>query len=66
MALLGASAASPLAALAQQPMPVIGYLVVAGDLFFTSQRAQIIALAARDAVPAIYIYRAFASRQAGW
>ena len=60
-ALLGASEASPLAALAQQPMPVIGYLVVAGDPFFTSQRAQIIALAARDAVPAIYIYRAFAA-----
>jgi len=34
-------------------------LVVAGDPFFTSQRAQIVALAARDAVPAIYIYREF-------
>jgi putative ABC transport system substrate-binding protein len=34
-------------------------LVVAGDPFFTSQRAQIIALAARHAVPAIYIYREF-------
>jgi putative ABC transport system substrate-binding protein len=34
-------------------------LIVAGDPFFTSQRAQIIALAARDAIPAIYIYREF-------
>jgi putative ABC transport system substrate-binding protein len=34
-------------------------LVVAGDPFFTSQRAQIVALAARHAVPAIYIYREF-------
>jgi putative ABC transport system substrate-binding protein len=36
-------------------------LVVAGDPFLTSQRAQIIALAARHAVPAIYIYREFAA-----
>jgi putative ABC transport system substrate-binding protein len=35
--------------------------VVAGDPFFTSQRDQIIALAARHAVPAIYIYREFAA-----
>jgi putative tryptophan/tyrosine transport system substrate-binding protein len=34
-------------------------LIVAGDPFFTSQRAQIIALAAREAIPAIYIYREF-------
>jgi putative ABC transport system substrate-binding protein len=34
-------------------------LVVAGDPFFTSQRAQIVALAARHSVPAIYIYREF-------
>jgi putative ABC transport system substrate-binding protein len=34
-------------------------LIVAGDPFFTSQRAQIVALAARDGVPAIYIYREF-------
>ncbi|HEX3523665.1 MAG TPA: ABC transporter substrate-binding protein [Stellaceae bacterium] len=36
-------------------------LVVAGDPFFTSQRAQIIALVARHAVPAIYVYREFAA-----
>jgi putative tryptophan/tyrosine transport system substrate-binding protein len=36
-------------------------LVVAGDPFFTSQRVQIIALADRHAVPAIYIYREFAA-----
>jgi putative ABC transport system substrate-binding protein len=45
-------------ALADLPAAV---LVVAGDPFFTSQRAQIIALAARYAVPAIYIYREFAA-----
>ena len=38
-----------------------GALVVAGDSLFTSRRNQIIALAARHAVPAIYIYREFAS-----
>jgi putative ABC transport system substrate-binding protein len=35
-------------------------LVVAGDAFFTSHRNEIVALAARHAVPAIYIYREFA------
>jgi putative ABC transport system substrate-binding protein len=34
-------------------------LVVSGDPLFTSQRAQIIELSARGAVPAIYIYREF-------
>jgi putative tryptophan/tyrosine transport system substrate-binding protein len=34
-------------------------LIVAGDPFFTSQRAQILALTARDAIPAVYIYREF-------
>jgi putative ABC transport system substrate-binding protein len=36
-----------------------GALVVAADPFFSSQREQIVALAARDGVPAIYEYREF-------
>jgi putative ABC transport system substrate-binding protein len=36
-----------------------GALVVAGDPFFTNQRAQIVALAARHAVPAIYNARLY-------
>ena len=36
-------------------------LVVAGDAFFTSHRNEIVALAARHAIPAIYIYREFAA-----
>jgi len=36
-------------------------LVVAGDPFFTSRRAQIVARAARHAVPAIYAWREFAA-----
>jgi putative ABC transport system substrate-binding protein len=36
-------------------------LVVAGDPFLTSRRAQIVALAARHAVPAIYAWREFAA-----
>jgi putative tryptophan/tyrosine transport system substrate-binding protein len=38
-----------------------GGLVVIGDAFFISQRAQIVALAARHAVPAIYGVREFAT-----
>jgi putative tryptophan/tyrosine transport system substrate-binding protein len=37
-----------------------GALVVSADTFFTNQRAQIVALAARHAVPAIYVWREFA------
>jgi putative ABC transport system substrate-binding protein len=36
-----------------------GGLVVSADTFLTSQRAQIVALAARHAVPAIYVVRFF-------
>jgi putative tryptophan/tyrosine transport system substrate-binding protein len=37
----------------------VSALVVSADTFFTSQRAQIVALAARQVVPAIYVYRQF-------
>ena len=36
-------------------------LVVSTDPFFTDQRAQIVALAARHAVPAIYVWREYAA-----
>jgi len=36
-----------------------GALVVVGDPLFESRRDQIVALAARDVVPAIYIWREF-------
>jgi putative ABC transport system substrate-binding protein len=35
-------------------------VVVSGDTLFTSQRDQLIVLAARHAIPAIYVYREFA------
>jgi ABC-type uncharacterized transport system substrate-binding protein len=36
-----------------------GALLVNADVFFTSQRAQLVAMAARQAVPAIYAWREF-------
>jgi putative tryptophan/tyrosine transport system substrate-binding protein len=44
------------AALVQQHM---GALVVSADPFFTSQREQLVELASRHAVPAIYEWREF-------
>jgi putative ABC transport system substrate-binding protein len=38
----------------------VGALLVGNDVFFYGQRAQIVALAARHAMPAIYSVRAFA------
>ena len=37
-----------------------GALLVANDIFFTSMRDKLLALAARDRVPAIYEFREFA------
>ena len=34
-------------------------LVISGDSLFTSQRAQIVSLAARHAIPAVYVWRLF-------
>ena len=43
--------------LAKRPVP----LVVSADALFTNQRVQLVALAARHAIPAIYAYRELAS-----
>jgi putative ABC transport system substrate-binding protein len=47
------------AAFADMEKRRIGALVVSGDIFFNSRRDQIVALAARHAVPAIYEWRDF-------
>jgi putative ABC transport system substrate-binding protein len=39
----------------------VGALIVSADPLFTNQRAQIVALAARHAVPAVYVWREFAA-----
>ena len=38
-----------------------GALVVAGDAFFSTRREQLVALASRHRVPAIYVFREFAA-----
>jgi putative tryptophan/tyrosine transport system substrate-binding protein len=48
------------AAFASLVQQQVGALLVGNDVFFYGQRAQIVALAARHAMPAIYSVRAFA------
>ena len=58
--ILGASTAAEIdAAFGAMVELRVGALLVAGEPFFTSRRAQIVALAARHAVPAIYAWREF-------
>ena len=47
------------AAFADMEKRRIGALVVSGDIFFNSRRDQIVALAARHTIPAIYEWRDF-------
>jgi putative ABC transport system substrate-binding protein len=58
--ILPASTASEIdAAFATLVAQRAGSVVVVGDPFFTSRRAQIVVLAGRHAVPAIYVWRQF-------
>ena len=60
LVLLNASSAAEIdAAFARLRQERAGALLCGGDPFFTSRRQQIVTLAARDAIPTMYVNRAF-------
>jgi hypothetical protein len=62
MHVLGASNASEIDAAFRTLVEIrAGALVVSADQLFTTRRDQVVALAARHAVPAIYVWREFAT-----